>query len=77
MNTLLTGSLMIALGAEMFDHRVRSPSDVVQALDLPVIGILPAPKVAPSKWRLSSLTRQPKTPALPSATPSRPVPVIS
>lgn len=70
-------ALMIALGVEMFDHRVRSPSDVVQALDLPVIGILPAPKVAPSKWRLSSLARKTKTPVLPSATPSRPVPVIS
>jgi len=71
-------ALMIALGVEMFDHRVRSPSDVVQALDLPVIGVLPAPKIASSKWRLSSLTGKPKTPALPPSAPhSRPVPVIS
>lgn len=37
-------ALMAALGVEMFDHRVRSPGDLVQALDLPVLGVLPTPQ---------------------------------
>lgn len=36
-------ALMAALGVEMFDHRVRSPGDLVQTLDLPVLGVLPPP----------------------------------
>ncbi len=35
--------LMGAMAVELFDRRVRSPFDLVHALDLPVIGILPNP----------------------------------
>ena len=31
----------LALLAELFDRRVRSAEDLVQVLDLPVIGLLP------------------------------------
>lgn len=46
---LLLG-LMSALAIEMFDHRVRSPNDMVQALDLPVIGVLPSPQAKRKRW---------------------------
>lgn len=42
--------LMAAFGVELFDRRVRSPFDLIQTLDLPVIGILPDPNA--SKKRL-------------------------
>lgn len=38
--------LMAAFGAELFDRRVRSPFDLIQTLDLPVIGILPDPSAS-------------------------------
>lgn len=43
LGTLL--ALMVALTVELFDRRVRSPLDIPQALDIPVIGVLPAPKL--------------------------------
>jgi len=54
LGTLL--ALMAALTVELFDRRVRSPLDIPQALDIPVIGVLPAPKVlTESKRHLISL----------------------
>jgi len=38
-------ALMVGLTVELFDRRVRSPIDIPQALDIAVIGILPAPKL--------------------------------
>lgn len=50
-------ALMVGLTVELFDRRVRSPIDIPQALDIPVIGILPAPKLLrtskPSRLGLS------------------------
>lgn len=43
LGTLL--ALMVALTVELFDRRVRSVIDIPQALDIPVIGVLPAPKL--------------------------------
>lgn len=43
LGTLL--ALMVGLTVELFDRRVRSPLDIHQALDIPVIGVLPAPKL--------------------------------
>ncbi len=45
-------ALMAALAIEMFDHRIRSPQDIAQALDLPVIGILPSPQAKPKRFAL-------------------------
>jgi len=33
---------------ELFDRRVRGPLDITQALEIPVIGVLPAPKLLAS-----------------------------
>ncbi len=46
LGTLL--ALMVALSVELFDRRVRGPLDLVQALDINVIGALPGPKSAKS-----------------------------
>ncbi len=43
LGTLL--ALMIALSVELYDRRVRGPIDILQALDMPVIGTLPRPKI--------------------------------
>lgn len=49
LNTILAGFIGILLGivvvlvVETMDRRVRSPQDLVRVLDLPVIGVLPAP----------------------------------
>lgn len=54
LGTLL--ALMVALTVELFDRRVRSPLDIPQALEIPVIGVLPAPRLSvakPSRLRLS------------------------
>lgn len=54
LGTLL--ALMVALTVELFDRRVRSPLDIPQALEIPVIGVLPAPSLRvakPSRLRLS------------------------
>jgi succinoglycan biosynthesis transport protein ExoP len=53
LGTLL--ALMTALTVELFDRRVRSPLDIVQALDLNVIGALPAPKASKSAKRFGLL----------------------
>lgn len=42
LGTLL--ALMVAMTIELFDRRVRSPIDITQALDIPVVGVLPAPR---------------------------------
>ena len=71
LNTLLSvfmGSLL-ALGTvlllEMRDRRVRSIDDVVAALDLPVLGVLPKPagRLATSGGRLSILQQRLMAPA--------------
>ncbi|HIV73041.1 MAG TPA: chain length determinant protein EpsF [Candidatus Aquabacterium excrementipullorum] len=49
LGTLL--ALMVALTVELFDRRVRSVIDIPQALDIPVIGVLPAPRQARSRSR--------------------------
>ena len=36
-------SLIAVLGVELLDRRVRSPFDLVDALELPVIGVIPSP----------------------------------
>ncbi|MES2089694.1 MAG: chain length determinant protein EpsF [Pseudomonadota bacterium] len=36
-------AVMVALGLETMDRRVRGPSDIPQFLELPVIGIMPSP----------------------------------
>jgi succinoglycan biosynthesis transport protein ExoP len=54
LGTLL--ALMVALTVELFDRRVRSPLDIPQAFDMPVIGVLPAPKaLKTSRKRLSQI----------------------
>lgn len=45
-------AMMVALAIEMFDHRIRGPQDIVQALDLPVIGVLPSPHGKTNRFRL-------------------------
>lgn len=47
LGTLL--SLITVLGVELFDRRVRSPFDLVDALELPVIGVIPS--CTKSKYR--------------------------
>jgi succinoglycan biosynthesis transport protein ExoP len=46
LGTLL--ALMVAMTIELFDRRVRGPLDITQALEIPVIGVLPAPKLMTS-----------------------------
>jgi succinoglycan biosynthesis transport protein ExoP len=44
--SILLGSflaVMVALGIETMDRRVRGPADIPQFLELPVIGVMPAP----------------------------------
>lgn len=50
LGTLL--ALMVALSIELYDRRVRGPIDILQALDLPVIGTLPQPKLSSGKRAL-------------------------
>lgn len=50
LGTLL--ALMVAMTVELFDRRVRGPLDIQQALEIPVVGILPAPKAIRSGRRL-------------------------
>lgn len=48
-NTLVGATLgtflavMLALGLELLDRRVRGPYDIMQALELPILGVLPGP----------------------------------
>jgi len=63
LGTLL--ALMTALTMELFDRRVRSPLDIVQALDLNVIGALPAPKSAKSSKGLGLLSRKSQNALIP------------
>jgi len=63
LGTLL--ALMTALTVELFDRRVRSPLDIVQALDLNVIGALPAPKSAKSSKGLGLLSRKSQNALIP------------
>jgi len=51
--------VMSALGIELLDRKVRGPYDLVQALDLPVIGVVPAPVSKRSMFsRLSGPARE-------------------
>lgn len=36
-------AIMVALGVEMLDRKVRGPFDMVQILEVPVLGVLPSP----------------------------------
>lgn len=73
LNTLLSvfvGTLLAvgtALLLELRDRRVRSVDDVVAALDLPVLGIMPRPgtRLGPGNKRMSILQQRLMTPALP------------
>ncbi|MGC4062649.1 MAG: GNVR domain-containing protein, partial [Aquabacterium sp.] len=56
-NTLVAATLgtfiaiMVALGVETLNRRVRGPFDLVQALELPVLGVLPSPKNRKPFWQ--------------------------
>jgi len=50
--------MMAALGMELLDRKVRGPFDLVQALDIPVIGVIPAPGNKRSLF--GRLSRQPR-----------------
>ena len=71
LNTLLSvfvGTLLavgVALLLELTDRRVRSAQDVVEALALPVVGILPRPNVRSSAARRRSLALQQRVVGLP------------
>jgi chain length determinant protein EpsF len=43
-------TLLVTLAAELLDRRVRTAVDLIQALEIPVIGVLPSPN--PPKFRL-------------------------
>lgn len=65
-------ALMIAMSVELFDRRVRGPIDIAQALDMPVIGTLPKPKLKSSAKRgLLGFSKKPALPSAPAATRSR------
>jgi len=57
-------AIIAALTAELLDRRVRTPVDIVQVLEIPVIGVLPVPK---SKSRLRKLLSSNKPVYLPVA----------
>jgi succinoglycan biosynthesis transport protein ExoP len=40
--------ILIALGVELFDRRIRGPQDLLQGTGLPIIGIMPSPN--PRGW---------------------------
>ena len=56
-NTLVAATLgsflavMVALGIEFLDRKVRGPFDLVQALGLPVLGVLPGQKSKKLFWQ--------------------------
>lgn len=66
LGTLL--ALMTAMTVELFDRRVRGALDIDQALELTVVGVLPAPAQSQNRLGLS-FNRKPSTPLIPP--PSR------
>ncbi|RZL00358.1 MAG: chain length determinant protein EpsF [Rubrivivax sp.] len=52
-------ALMTAMTVELFDRRVRSALDIHQALEMPVVGVLPAPSSKASKKLALGLNRKP------------------
>jgi len=65
LGTLLAVALSLLL--ELGDRRVRNIDDVVAALDLPVLGVMPKPgsRIGPGEKRLSILQKRLMAPALP------------
>ncbi len=68
--SVFLGSLLAigtALLLELRDRRVRSIDDVVAALDLPVLGVMPKPgsRIGPGAKRMSILQQRLMAPALP------------
>lgn len=63
--------LIVALAVEMLNPRVRGPVDITQALDLPVLGILPAPQAESSPWK-RVLAKRTSAAALPAPEDSLP-----
>jgi len=59
--------LVLALLSELRDRRVRSIDDVVVALELPILGVMPKPgsRIGPGAKRLSVLQKRLMAPALP------------
>lgn len=43
-------ALLVTLCAELLDRRVRTSVDLLQALELPVIGVLPSPNAPKLRW---------------------------
>lgn len=75
--SVFLGSLLAvgtALLLELRDRRVRSVDDVVAALDLPVLGIMPKPgsRIGPGAKRLSILQQRLMAPGLPHPTKGTP-----
>lgn len=48
----------LALLAEMADRRVRAPGDLVQGLEIPVLGVLGKPKPSGKNWLLNLIRRK-------------------
>lgn len=78
LNTLLAAfvgillALVVVLVVETMDRRVRSPEDLVRVLDLPVIGVLPAPTMLGRFGSNRPALMQKKVLArLPNQTPSK------
>ena len=66
-------AVAIALGLELFDRRVRNVDDVVQAIDLPVLGVIPRPDARRRLFhsgRANQLMRQRLLGQLPAANKS-------
>ncbi|MEN9452375.1 MAG: hypothetical protein RLZZ369_1434, partial [Pseudomonadota bacterium] len=67
-------AVIVALAIEMFNPRVRGAIDITQALDLPVIGVLPSPNTKGPRLSLSrrfgSNQAALPNPAVPSSVPA-------
>lgn len=61
-------TLLVTLAAELLDRRVRTSVDLIQSLELPVIGVLPNPH--PKKFKLFG-KKQTYGQLLPHASPAR------
>lgn len=57
LGTLL--ALMTAMTVELFDRRVRGALDITQALELPVVGVLPSPSSQAKNKMALGFTRKP------------------
>lgn len=52
-------ALMVAMTVELFDRRVRGALDISQALELPVVGVLPSPSAQAKKKLALGFDRKP------------------